>query len=125
MKAEKDVLDIVFTRITAAVPKFRRSYPDNYIAQKFIVINTLGVPRDAIQVVEVNVNCYAKDFDSGITDESTLATMLSDVIDDLHGYHWHGNTKVYIGYQSMVVLREQSIKMHYVNARFQLTFLNN
>lgn len=123
MKTPKDVLDIFFSKIDSTHTVFRNSYPDGFSADKFIVINTLGTPKDSIQTVEVNVNCYAKDFTGGIMDEVGITTMAAGVITNLHGYHWHEGSKVHIEFQSMAPVREEG--RHYMNARFQLIFLNN
>ena len=125
MKTPKDVLDIFFQLLDSDYTVFRNSYPDGYSADKFIVINTLGTPRDSVQTVEVNVNCYAKDFQGGVMDEAGITDMAADATDDLHGFHWLEGSKVFIEFQSMVPLREPDMQMHFMNARFQLTFLNN
>ncbi len=125
MKTPRDVLDIFFTELNSTHTVFRGGYPDGFTADKFIVINTLGVPKDSIQEVEVNVNCYAKDFTGGIMDEVGITDMAADAIDDLHGYHWKEGSRVFIEFQSMAPLREESMGMHYMNARFKLTYLNN
>ncbi len=125
MKQANDVLDMFFAKVNAipSTTVFRHSYPDGYTADSFIVINTLSVPADSIQIVDVNVNCYQKNFQNGIPDLVAMGTTADSVITAVHDYHTFNSDKVYIGFQFMNIIREEG--MHYANLRFQLIFLNN
>jgi hypothetical protein len=119
----KDSLDLVYTLLSENTV-YKQSFPDDADDDKFIVINTLGVPKDSIQVVEVNVNCYAKDAsqEKGIPDLTTLNTMVGDVLSDIEDYHKDG---VNFNLQMTNIFREKDINCHYINMRFQLTYLTN
>ncbi len=116
-------LDLVYTLMDAR-PLYKHSFPDNTDQDSFTVINSLGVPADPIQTVEVNVNCYAKDADKtrGIPDLTTLNTMVASALSDLQGYHYNG---IYIGLTMSNIFREEGINMHYMNLRFQVKYLSN
>jgi hypothetical protein len=123
MKTTKYVVDQIYGLLSAR-PLFKHKHPDGITQSAFTVINTLGVPVDPIQDVEVNVNCYAKDTDTtkGVPDLATLETMQGDVINELHDYN---NAEFDIELQRAVMIREETLKMHFINLRFKLTFLNN
>ena len=127
MKTVQDVYNIFFELLKGSTPVFRQSYPDTQPPDEFYVINTLGVPADPIQTIEVNVNCYAKDanINSGIPDLVKLDTMTKNVIDKLHGFQVYTCNEVHIAFQRMIILREPNLNMHYNNLRFQLIYLNN
>jgi len=118
-----DTVDLISSLLTVT-PRFKHSYPDTYEGDKFYVINSLGVPKDSIQTVEININCYAKDanIQMGIPDLSTLDTMVNSVISDLNEYHFNG---VFVELQMTNLFREEKINSHYINMRFQLTYLSN
>lgn len=103
---------------------YKFSTPDNHRADKFTVINTLGVPADPIQTVIINVNCYTNDLNKfkGIPDLSTLDTMALSTINILHDYN---NDEFDIEFELMNIIREENINMHFINLRFRLIFLNN
>ncbi len=123
MKQVKDVLDMFYNKVSPVGTTFLHSYPDGYSADSFIVINTLSVPADSIQTVDVNVNCYHQNYQGSIPDIVALADTADDVITAVHGYHTFDSDKVYIGFEFMNIIREEG--MHYANLRFQLIFLNN
>lgn len=122
MKTFIDVENAIYLKMTDVRPLFKGTYPDNYNAAAFTVINTLGVPADPIQTVEVNVNSYAKDLQIGIPDKSTLVTMANTVIGHLHNWN---NDIFDIEYTFGNIIREQESNRHYFNARFKLIFINN
>ena len=125
MKTQKHVMDAIYALLPASIGDvYKFSTPDNYIADKFTVINTLGLPADPIQTVIINVNCYAKDLNptKGIPDLSTLDTMTLAVINELHDYN---NDEFDVEFELMNIIREQNLKMHFVNLRFRLIFINN
>ena len=119
----KDSLDLVYTLLSENMV-YKQSFPDDISDDRFIVINTLGVPKDSIQIVEVNVNCYAKDanIQRGIPDLTTLNSMVGDVLSDIEDYHESG---VSIDLQMTNIFREESLNCHYINMRFQLMYLTN
>lgn len=131
MKTVSDVLDIVFPKLSGTV--FKHSYPDNHSQDEFTVINTVDVPADSIQTVQLNVNCYVKDHGRGIPNLVRLNQVAQAAIGSMQGFHDHttgtGTTattdRVYIGFANMAVLREEDMGMHFTNLRFELTFLNN
>lgn len=105
-------------------PLFKFKFPDGYDEDSFIVVNTLGVPMDPIQTVEVNVNCYAKDLDTqkGVPDLTTLNTMTNEIITELNEYKYNG---LYIRLLMTNILREQELSSHYINIRFQVLYTSN
>lgn len=125
MKTQKYVLDAIYPLIPATVGDVHKyKTPDDYTSNKFTVLNTLTVPADPIQTIQVNINCYAKDLNinRGIADMSTLDTMILAVVNALHNYN---NDSFDIEFQFMNIIREETLKMHYANLRFRLIFLNN
>lgn len=151
MKTKTDVVNVFFKLLTGTGTGFRHSYPDGYSADSFTVINTLPVPHDSIQEVQVNVNCYKKDMFPGVPDELAINSMAVEAISRLHGFKWHKENeqvvdylgavivdynddpvmvqtvcdKVHIQFETMDLLREQEIGMHFMNLRFTLIYLNN
>ncbi len=117
------VMDIIFPKLSGV--KFRQSYPDTHSGDEFTVINTLGVPRDSIQTIDVNVNCYKKDFPSGIPNLVRLDAMTHAAITALSGDWWHIRNKVHIEFMTSNIFREKELGMHYINLRFKVTYLNN
>ncbi len=125
MKTQKYVLDAIYALLPATIGDvFLYTTRDGYTADKFTVVNTLGIPVDPIQTVVINVNCYAKDLNpsKGIPDLSTLDDMALAVINELHDYN---NDVFDIEYEMMNVIREEALQMHFINLRFRLIFLNN
>ncbi len=125
MKTQKYILDAIYPLIPATVGEvYKYSTPDDHSSEKFTVINTLTVPADPIQTVQVNINCYAKDLNTtrGIPDLVTLDEMVHAVINALHDYN---NDVFDLEFQFMGIIREQALKMHFANLRFRLIFLNN
>lgn len=131
MKTVSDVLDIVHPKLAGTV--FKHSYPDGHTQDEFTVINTVGVPADSIQTVQVNVNTYVKDHGRGIPNLKRMNQMAQAAITALKGFHDHTTgevgqqvtDRVYIAFSNMAVLREEDMGMHFMNLRFKLTFLNN
>ena len=103
---------------------YKWSYPDSSTDDYFGVINTLQIPTDSAQEVDLNVNVYAKDLSKqkGIPDLATLGTMMDSVIDDLHEYN---DGCFDIEYRFMQVLREEKMQRHFFNLRFNLLFISN
>lgn len=132
MKTKTDVVTTIFNLIKTQGTVFRNSYPDGY-SQECIVVNTLPVMHDPLQDVVVNVNIYKNDFQGGIPNEGAMVTASVSIIDILHGFHTrvfdkNGSTyvdKIHIQYESMDIIREESMNMHFMNCRFMLKFLNN
>lgn len=129
MKTPQNVIDAFYalvpvTPATGFVRWYKYSYPDDIADACFGIINTLGVPADSIQEVEVNVNCYAKDLSiqKGIPDLSKLNEMAGKVITELHDYN---NDVFDIEYQTGAILREKDLNCHFFNLRFKLIFINN
>jgi hypothetical protein len=124
MKTAGYVVDQVYGLLTSVRPLFKHKHPDGVTLTKFAVVNTLGVPADPVQDVEINVNCYAKDIDTtrSIPDIDTIEDMTEDVIDDLHDVN---KGEFDIEFVRGVIIREEKINMHFANLRFRLTFLNN
>jgi hypothetical protein len=118
-----DCINLVYTLLSAR-PLHKHAYPDSYDAEFFTVINTLGVPADPIQTVELNVNSYAKDLDlqRGIPDLTKLNTMVTAAINELHDYHYNG---IDIELTMSNILREESINCHYINLRFKIIYTSN
>jgi hypothetical protein len=117
-----DAVNMIYTLLSVR-PLFKHFHPDGYDGN-FTVINTLGVPKDPIQIVEVNVNCYAKDLDKqrGIPDLKTLNDMTGSVITDIHNYSYNG---ISIEFSMSNIFREESINCHFMNLRFQLLYTSN
>lgn len=128
MKTPQDVID-AFYALLPMEPKtgfdrwYKYSYPNGIDKQYFGVINTLGVPADSIQEVEVNVNIYAKDLGTqNIPDLSSLSQMAGSVITELHDYN---NDVFDIEYTIGNIIREDDLGSHFFNLRFKLIFINN
>ena len=129
MKTPQDVINAFYTLLPME-PKtgfdrwYKYSYPNGIDKQYFGVINTLGVPADSIQTVEVNVNIYAKDLDTqrNIPDLSALSDIASDVIAETHNYN---NDLFDIEYTVGNIIREPELNSHFFNLRFKLIFINN
>ena len=122
MKTVVEVQDIFYSQLPTLRPLFKGQYPDDYDAESFAVINTLGVPWDPIQTVEVNVNCYAKDIQKGLPNYTKLIEMFNYAINQLHNYN---NDAVDIEYRNGDIIREEQRQWHYYNLRFRLIFINN
>jgi hypothetical protein len=123
MKTVKNVVDAVYALLPVTVtPLYKYSTPDDYTAASFYVVNALTIPKDPIQTVEFNVNCYAVDLHKGVPDVTTLATMADLVINALHDYN---NDVFDIEYSFMNMIRVPEIQSHYFNLRFQLVFISN
>ena len=122
MKLETDVLNSVYLLLTDVRPLFKYRYPDTNTETSFAVINTLGVPKDSVQTVEVNVNCYALDVQDGVPSFTALTTMVNKVLAKLHNFNNDTFDVEYLGGQ---IFREKEYKWHYFNLRFQLIYINN
>ena len=132
MKTVNDVLDGVYSLLNdpglgtgkTFSQFYKWSYPDEPNGDYFGVINTLEIPKNPVQDVEVNVNVYAKDLDlqRGIPDLKTLGIMMGSVIEDLHNYN---NDCFDIEYKFMQVIREKDMQKHLFNLRFKLVFIAN
>ena len=123
MKRIDSVINAVYSILpTTVTPLFKYNTKDGYTAPSFYVINCLQLPKDPIQTVEFNVNCYAADVHKGVPDVSTLATMADLVINALHDYN---NDVFDIEYSFMNMIRVPEIQSHYFNLRFQLVFISN
>jgi hypothetical protein len=122
MKTEFDVEDAIYLKLSDVRPLFKGKVKDDYNAPEFTVINTLGVPADPIQEVEVNVNTYAADIQEGIADRNKLKENANKILNHLN----HFNNDVFdIEYTFGTVIREEEFKRHFFNLRFKLIFINN
>ena len=125
-KTVKDILDAVYSALTIR-PCYKHSFPDVVTGDTFAVVNTLGVPEDPIQVVEININVYAKDINiqQGIPNLTLLDTLSASAIANVVGYHGTGANALYINFVTGSVIREPDLQMHFQNNRFRARFLGN
>ena len=125
-KTVKNILDAVYKALPIR-PCYKHSLPDVVTGDRFAVVNTLGVPEDPIQTVEINVNIYAKDINiqQGIPDITTLDTLSASAINNVVGYHGTGTDIMYINFVTGIIIREPELNMHLQNNRFRARYLNN
>ena len=125
-KTVKDILDAVYDALPIR-PCYKHSFPDVVTDDSFVVVNTLGVPEDPIQSVEVNINIYAKDINiqQGIPDLTLLDTLTASAINNVVGYHGTGEEALYINFVTGMVIREPELQMHFQNNRFRARYLGN
>jgi hypothetical protein len=122
MKTVIDVQDSIYLILDTIRPLFKGKLADDYNEDEFTVINTLGVPSDPIQTVEVNVNTYAADIQDGVPDYTTLGTNAQEIIAKLHNFN---NDEFDIEYTFGDIFREAQFKRHFFNLRFKLIYINN
>jgi hypothetical protein len=125
-KTVKNIIDSVWGALSQR-PCYKHSYPDNVTDTQFAVVNTLGMPIDPIQTVEVNVNIYAKDINpqAGVPNLTLLDSLTASAIADVSGYHGTGNNIIHLSLVTSILLRETDLQMHLTNNRFQAIYLNN
>lgn len=114
------------TEITGNLYKLIR--PDNS-TEEDVVINSLPISGDQIQLATINVNIYVPDKqvkisgkDQQIPDYVRLNT-LTELATNTLQEHYAGESAFYISLQQ--VYREESIKYHYSNIRIEYSFFNN
>jgi hypothetical protein len=125
-KTVKNIIDSVWGALTQR-PCYKHSMPDTVTGDEFAVVNTLGMPIDPIQTVEVNVNVYVKDINpqQGIPNLTRLDALTASAIAQVSGYHGTGDNIIHISLQASILLREPELQMHLMNNRFQAIYLNN
>ena len=103
---------------------YKYAYPDGHSAPYFGVLNTLTVPVDPIQDVDININFFAADIDTsrGIPDLSALNAAATSVVTALHNIN---DNEVDIEFRFMSIIRDETANRHYMNMRFVVVYINN
>jgi hypothetical protein len=122
-KTSNQIIDIVITLLASiAVPKYPKTKPDALQPSEYIVVNTLGVDSELMQVCHVNVNYHVKDITPGTPDNAKIKAGEALVMAIL--------TKVtassyMIDFEGQHDEREPNQNEHYSNLKFRFLQINN
>ncbi len=127
MKLSTYIEDEVYKLLSSVdVPKEKGDKPDKEDYEKYISINTLGLPAGVYQDSYFNVNCHAKDGTIGKAKRSILNPMANSVLGILERKYLNPDetTSIFIEFDSSETIREEKLKGHYINLRFKVTIIN-
>jgi len=90
----------------------------------YIVVNALPIGTGLLQKCVANVNIYCADIFPGSPDAVKLADMTNAVIGALDdSQNMEGDVLIY--FQQQNLMRDEELKSHYSNIRFDIRLINN
>lgn len=126
-KSSDDIVDIIFGLLsTITVPKYKKTKPTLVNPSEYIVINTLGINSETMQLCHVNVNYHVKDINGGngigyIIDDSKILSGTNAVMALLQKVT---ATSYLIDFDGQETIYEQALNEHYSNIKFSFKQIN-
>lgn len=125
-KSSDYVVDIVVGLLSSiTVPKYKKNKPTVLQPAEYVVVNTLGINADTMQVCHVNVNYHVKDINGGtsgyVPDDlkieagtNAIKAILQQVTSSSYLIDFDGQETIY----------EQALNEHYSNIKFTFRQIN-
>ena len=130
MMTVDDAIRAIYINIATTVSVYLYQVPIYKYARlsdakgSYIVVNALPIGSGLLQKCTANVNIYCEDIYPGSPDATKLADMTNAVIGTLDNtQNMEGNVLIY--FQQQNVLRDEELKSHYSNIRFDIRLINN
>jgi len=121
-KTGSQIIDTVMgLLVSISVPKYPHTKPDNLQPPEYIVVNTLGIDANVMQICHVNVNYHVKDIIPGAPDTSKIKAGESSVMDILKQAN---GTGYLIDFEGQYDEREPGQNEHYSNLKFSFKQIN-
>jgi len=126
-KSSDYVIDTVYALLsTITVPKYKNSKPTLASPAEYVVINTLGIDADTMQICHVNVNYHVKDINGGTgvgfvinnakieAGTNAVKAILQQVTSSTYMIDFDGQETIY----------ESTLNEHYSNIKFTFRQIN-
>lgn len=126
-KSSDYVIDVVYGLLSSITkPKYKKSKPTLAQPAEYIVINTLGIGADTMQICHVNVNYHVKDLNGGtgvgyVPDDTKIEAgtnavkaLLQEVTSATYMIDFDGQETIY----------EEALNEHYSNIKFSFKQIN-
>lgn len=122
-KITDEIISIVFGLLgSITIPKYDKSKPMDKINSEYIVINTLPIDADVMQLCHVNVNYHVKDLEAGMPNSSKLKSVSQSLITLLKKV---STTAYLIDFDGQETFREDALGEHFSNIKFSFKNINN
>jgi hypothetical protein len=122
-KTSNQIIDTVITLLASiTVPKYPKTKPDALQPSEYIVVNTLGIDADTMQVCHVNVNYHVKDITPGTPDNAKIKAGEALVMAILNKVT---ATSYMIDFEGQYDEREPNQNEHFSNLKFKFLQINS
>lgn len=121
-KTSTQIIDTVISLLASiTVPKYPKTKPDALQPSEYIVVNTLGIDADLMQVCHVNVNYHVKDITQGTPDNAKIKAGEALVMAILNKVT---ATSYMIDFEGQYDEREPNQNEHLSNLKFKFLQIN-
>jgi hypothetical protein len=125
-----DAIRAIYINIVTTISVYLHDVPVykyarlSHASGSYIVVNALPIGSGMLQKCTANVNIYCDDIFPGSPDAVKLTDMTNAVIGALdNSQNMEGDVLIY--FQQQCVFRDEELKSHYSNIRFDIRLINN
>jgi len=126
-KSSDYVIGIVYGLLSSiTVPKYKQSKPTLAQPAEYVVINTLGINANTMQICHVNVNYHVKDINGGtgigfVSDDTKIeagTTAVKAILQQV------SSTSYLIDFDGQETIYDSALNEHYSNIKFSFKQIN-